>query len=343
MFLFITSDLIFLHNFRVCRNTQFTQVTVRCLRNAAVWGIIEEKKFDWQSNRPHDILPQGRGHAMPELKHTVKDSVFSYIFRQPENIRELYRALHPEDTDIKDEDCRLVTLENVLTSGMLNDLAVLVRNTLIILIEAQSTYSENISLRVFLYLAKTYKQYVKEHEYNLYGTKPVSIPRPELYMVYVGEPRVLPEELCLSTLYGGGEGDVEVKIRVLKDTGKKNIIDQYIRFCEICSDQRRIHGNSETAVKEILRICKEENVLMPFLMLREKEVQDIMVTLFYEEYIARMHERDLLNKGRQEEREKTLRRLITAMGWPLEQAMTFLEIPEPDRPIYRELLKNGNA
>ena len=281
---------------------------------------------------------------MPELKHTVKDSVFSYIFRQPENVLELYRTLHPEDTEIKDEDCRLVTLENVLTNGMLNDLAILVRNTLIILMEAQSTWSENISLRVLLYLAKTYKEYIEEHEYNLYGTKPVSIPRPELYMVYVGEPRELPEELRLSTLYGGGEGDVEVKIRVLKDTGKRTILDQYIRFCEICTEQRKIHGNTEKAVKEILRICKEENILMPFLMLREKEVQDIMVTLFNEEYIARMHDRDLLNqgeqKGRQEGLEKALRNLISATGWTLEQAMALLGIPEPDRPIYREILKN---
>ena len=283
---------------------------------------------------------------MPELKHTVKDSVFSYIFRQPENICELYRTLHPEDTDIKNEDCRLITLENILTNGMINDLAILVRNTLIILMEAQSTWSENISLRVLLYLAKTYKEYVEEHEYNLYGTKPVSIPRPELYMVYVGESRELPDELRLSTLYSG-EGDavdVEVKIRVLKDTGKRTILDQYIRFCEICTEQRKIHGNTEKAVKEILRICKEENILMPFLMLREKEVQDIMVTLFNEEYIARMHDRDLLNqgeqKGRQEGLEKALRNLISATGWTLEQAMALLGIPEPDRPIYREILKN---
>ena len=284
---------------------------------------------------------------MPELKHTVKDSVFSYIFRQPENIRELYCALHPEDTDVKNEDCRLVTLENILTSSMINDLAVLVRNTLIILIEAQSTFSVNISLRIFLYLAKTYKEYVEEHEYNLYSTKPVSIPRPELYMVYVGEPRELPEELRLSTLYGGGEGDVEVKIRVLKDTGRKTIIDQYIRFCEICSEQRRIHGKAEKAIKEILRICKEENVLMPFLMLREKEVQDIMITLFDEEYIAKMYKRDLLSQGREEGRqegcqegiEKSLRHLILTTGWTLEQAMVSLGIPEVDRPIYREILK----
>lgn len=66
-----------------------------------------------------------------------------------------------------------------------------------------------------------------------------------------------------------------------------------------------------------------------------EEVPDITVTLFDEEYIAKMHERDLLNQGKQKGFEKSLRRLITAMNWPLEQAMTFLEIPEMDRPIYR--------
>ena len=80
-----------------------------------------------------------------------------------------------------------------------------------------------------------------------------------------------------------------------------------------------------------------------------------MVTPFDEEYIARMHDRDLLNQGREEglqkgekkgeqkgEKkglEKALRRLISAMGWSLEQAMTFLEIPEMDRPIYREIFE----
>ena len=75
-----------------------------------------------------------------------------------------------------------------------------------------------------------------------------------------------------------------------------------------------------------------------------------MFDIFDEEYIAKAYRRDLLSqgmaagmeKGRQEGLEKSLRRLISAMGWPLEQAMTFLEIPEEDRPIYREILKNEN-
>ena len=244
---------------------------------------------------------------------------------------------------------------NILTSGMVNDLGLLVRNTLIILMEAQSTYSVNITLRLLMYLAKTYKEYVQEHEYNLYNTKPIPIPRPELYMVYVGEPRELPEVLHLSDLYGGGEGDVEVKIHVLKDTGKKTIIDQYIRFCEICDEQRKIYGYTEKAVKEILRICREERILMPFLLAREKEVEDIMVTLFDEEYIAKTYRRDLLSQGREEGRQEgrregrqegiqeglsgALRNLIAATGYSIEKAMTILGIPESDRLTYREILR----
>ncbi len=48
---------------------------------------------------------------MPKMKHTAKDSVFSYIFREPENMRQLYLALHPEDTDITEEECHPITLE----------------------------------------------------------------------------------------------------------------------------------------------------------------------------------------------------------------------------------------
>ena len=32
------------------------------------------------------------------IKHKTKDGVFSRLFSQPENILELYRQLHPEDT-----------------------------------------------------------------------------------------------------------------------------------------------------------------------------------------------------------------------------------------------------
>ena len=236
---------------------------------------------------------------MADMKYTAKDSVFSFIFRQPENTRRLYLALHPEDSDVTEADCKLITLEHILTNGMTNDLGFQVRDKLILLVEAQSKFSLNIVLRMLLYLAATYKEYVEEQKLDLYGSRPVSIPRPELYMVYTGVPRQLPEVLRLSDMYSG-PGGVEVEIQVLRDTGAGTIVDQYIRFCEISNEQRKQYGYTMKAVEETLRICCEENILMPFLASCQREVQDIMVTLFNQERVAEIHEYNLRKEARQE-------------------------------------------
>lgn len=236
---------------------------------------------------------------MADMKYTAKDSVFSFIFRQPENTRRLYLALHPEDSDVTEADCKLITLEHILTNGMTNDLGFQVRDKLILLVEAQSKFSLNIVLRMLLYLAATYKEYVEEQKLDLYGSRPVSIPRPELYMVYTGVPRQLPEVLRLSDMYSG-PGGVEVEIQVLRDTGAGTIVDQYIRFCEISNEQRKQYGYTMKAVEETLRICCEENILMPFLASCQREVQDIMVTLFNQERVAEIHKYNLRKEARQE-------------------------------------------
>ena len=276
---------------------------------------------------------------MADMKYTAKDSVFSFIFRQPENTRRLYLALHPEDVDVTEADCKLVTLEHILTNGMTNDLGFQVRDKLILLVEAQSKFSINIALRMLLYLAATYKEYVEEQKLDLYGSKPVSIPRPELYMVYTGAPRQLPEILRLSDMYDG-PGGAEIKIKVLKDTGAGNIVDQYIRFCKISDEQRKQYGYTMKAVEETLRICCEENILMPFLASRQKEVQDIMVTLFNQERITEIHEYNLVKDAKREGRIETAKSLMDALNLSVEQVLTALKIPKEEHETYRKLLEN---
>ena len=276
---------------------------------------------------------------MADMKYTAKDSVFSFIFRQPENTRRLYLTLHPEDVDVTETDCKLVTLEHILTNGMTNDLGFQVRDKLILLVEAQSKFSVNIALRMLLYLAATYKEYVEEQKLDLYGSKPVSIPRPELYMVYTGAPRQLPEILRLSDMYNG-PGGAEIEIKVLKNTGAGNIVDQYIHFCEISDEQRKQYGYTMKAVEETLRICCEENILMPFLASRQKEVQDIMVTLFNQERVTEIHEYNLVKDARQEGRIETAKSLMNALNLPVDQVLAALKIPKKEHEIYRKLLDN---
>lgn len=236
---------------------------------------------------------------MAEMKRSVKDSVFTYLFKQPEYTRQLYLALHPEDTDVKESDFKLVTLENVLTTGFYNDLGIQVRNRLILLVEAQSTFSVNIALRMLLYLAGTYKEYIEEQKLDLYGSHPVEIPRPELYVVYTGDRKEIPETLRLSDLYQGA-GSAEVEVKVLRDDGTGDILDQYVRFCKIADEQREKYGLTQQAIDETIRICIAENVLAPFLASRQKEVLEIMVTLFDQEKIAEIHDYNVAKAARQE-------------------------------------------
>lgn len=249
---------------------------------------------------------------MPEMKRAVKDSIFTYLFKQPEYTRQLYLTLHPEDTSVTEDDFKLVTLENILTTGLYNDLGIQVRDKLILLAEAQSTFSVNITLRMLMYLAETYKAYTEEQKLDLYSSKQLSIPRPELYVIYTGEKETVPEVLHLSDLYEG-TGSVEVEVKVLRGAGSGSVVDQYVRFCEIIDEQRKLYGYTVKAIEETLRICSEEDILMPFLASRQKEVLDIMVTLFDQEKVMEIHDYNVAMEAMQKAEEKGIRAMVSAM------------------------------
>lgn len=75
-------------------------------------------------------------------------------------------------------------------------------------------------------------------------------------------------------IYDGKEGD---------------IINQYVTFTKIYNEQLKLHGRTREAVLETIRICKDQNILSEYLSGREKEVVDIMMTLFNEEYILKTY------------------------------------------------------
>ena len=97
--------------------------------------------------------------------------------------------------------------------------------------------------------------------------------------------------------------------------------------------------------------CIEEKVLAPFLEARQKEVAEIMVTLFDQEKIMEIHDyhiaeaarREGIQKGRTEGRAEglvdALKSLIQNSGMAAENAMELLGIPETARSQYAEMLK----
>lgn len=108
---------------------------------------------------------------------------------------------------------------------------------------------------------------------------------------------------------------------MLRDDGTGDILDQYVRFCKIADEQREKHGLTQEAIEETFRVCMEENILAPFLASRQKEVQEIMVTLFDQEKIAEIHDYNVeqrgiqkgIQKGRQEGQEDGIRVMVDFM------------------------------
>ena len=223
-------------------------------------------------------------------KYTAKDSVFTSLFREPKYLLQLYQALHPEDLEATEDSIKNVTITNVLLDQYYNDVGFQIGEKLIILVEQQSSWSINIVVRCLLYLAQTYQEYFESTKQNVYGSKKLELPRPELYVIFTGNRKTRPEYLYLSKEFFGGDDSVlDVKVKMIYDGKEGDIINQYVAFTKIYNEQVKLYGRTREAVLETIRICKDQNVLSEYLSSREKEVVDIMMTLFNEEYILKTY------------------------------------------------------
>jgi len=236
-------------------------------------------------------------------KYTVKDSVFTDLFKDKKYTLMLYKALHNEDNDVTEDDIKPITLENVLMANMYNDLGFSVKNKIFILTEAQSTWSVNIIIRMLMYLAETYHNYYIETNQSLYTSKKVDFPKPELYMIYTGERGNKKDVISLTEEFlGGEESSVEVKVKVIFDGQKGDIINQFVEFTRIYNEQVKIHGRTRKAVIETIRICTDRNILKDYLTKREKEVVNIMMSLFDVEYNLKVYGDNIAKESKEEGR-----------------------------------------
>lgn len=227
-------------------------------------------------------------------KRKIRDSVFTNLFQEKKYLLQLYKALHPEDTEVTEDEIADITIKHVLVDADYNDLGFSVGDRLMVLVESQSTWTMNIIIRALMYLMQTYHDYFRRTKQNLYGSKKVKMPKPELYVIFTGERKTIPDTITLSKdFFDGAEIAVDAEIKVLYQENAEDIIGQYIIFCKVYQEQRKCYGNTKEAVTETIRICKDRNVLKEYLESREKEVVDIMMTLFDDEQIYKAFENDI--------------------------------------------------
>ena len=200
------------------------------------------------------------------VKHTVRDSVFEDLFHNKKYLRQLYQVLHPEDDTVTENDFTDVTIRNVLVNELYNDLGCMVRGKLIILCECQSRWTLNIIIRALLYMARSYQLYFQEQGTDLYGTRKVFLPKPELYVIYIGDEQNKPSEISLAEeFFDGSEAAIDVKVKVVCENDSSGIINQYIVFSKVYGEQQKKYGRTRKAILETIKICKDRNILKEYL------------------------------------------------------------------------------
>ncbi len=265
------------------------------------------RKTETQENLVAEMEAKEFSSNQIKAKKTAKDSVFRDLFENPTYLLQLYQVLHPEDREVTEDQISSVTIKNILLDQMYNDLGFIVKQRLLLLVEAQSTWSRNIVIRALLYLANTWQEYIQEKKLNIYGSGGMVLPKPELYVIYTGERKERPEWISLSKeFFPGQECFVDVKVRMLYDGKEGDILNQYVTFTKIYNEQVKQQGRTREAVLKTIRICKDRKILKEYLEGREKEVVDIMMTLFDQEYAVERYgdEREL--KGLAEGKAKGL-------------------------------------
>ena len=218
--------------------------------------------------------------------YTLKDSLFIDLFSDKMRLIQLYKSLIDDDREISQDDIEILTIQNIILRGIYNDLGFRVKDEIIILMEAQTTYTTNIVLRILFYLSETLKNYIIDSSENknlneLYNTKPRIIPKIKLFVVYTGDKMMQDHDLHLKDVMVENDiiSDIDMKVRVLCTGNKSSILGQYILFTQVYSKQKKECKDIETAVKNTIEICMNDEILKEYLDYRKMEVQE-MITAF---------------------------------------------------------------
>ena len=222
-----------------------------------------------------------------DANREYKDSVFTLLFNDEKILAELYGGITGQEIapDIKIE---IKTLKNIFTNGVFNDVAFVMGDKLVVLIEHQSTINKNMPLRMLLYIAEIYNRLSKDKD--LYSQNIFAIPRPEFIVLYNGI-KDMPDKqvLRLSDMFKDvdGAGDIanlELAVTVYNINKGRNpemakrspTLDGYETFIYKVRENEKTMSRKE-AIRRAVVDCINQNILRTFLENHKREVVGMLL------------------------------------------------------------------
>jgi hypothetical protein len=245
-----------------------------------------------------------------------KDSVFTLLFSEKNNLLELYNAI--ENTSYgSDTDVRITTLDDALFMEQINDISFVIDGKLVVLIEHQSTLNPNMPLRMLLYIARTYEKIVDRD--GLYSTKKIPIPKPEFIVLYNGaeecpDRQVLKLSDMFSEPLGESLASLELEVTVYNINKGRNEelakrsekLKGYEIFVSLVKEYLKGGMDRSSAIRRAVLDCIRQDVLKGFFEEHGSEVHNMLLSEWNLDDAKRVWQREAREDGRNEERKELL-------------------------------------
>ena len=176
---------------------------------------------------------------------------------------------------------------------MTNDLGFLVKNAdgqdeFLFLVEAQSTWNDNMPYRFWDYLVEIFRKYTRDHHLDKHGDVHFFLPRPCFYLIYTGSGNK-PDKLSFAEkMFRSGKRDsfdLDFGIHVISSPDSKTVPGQYVGFSKIVSRLRKDCKNYVEFVTKLREECckKEYNLFVDFIDEHRAEMEIDMEQAFRNE------------------------------------------------------------
>ena len=298
-----------------------------------------------------------------------KDSLFVDYFSKDRDWKQhflsLYNALHGTDLQVETTRLERVNLDQVLYMDYYNDIAVMVNDQFIMMIEHQSTINPNMPLRLLEYVTRIYGNMIDSKA--KFSNRLIPLARPEFIVFYTGKENLPPETyLSLSDAFKlnctpNPELTLELKVKVCKIIGKEPSpvihncpdLEQYVRFLKLI-DEAKSDGQPKPLTRAI-RAAVRHNVLKDYLERKGGEVLSILMTEYdyatdiavkqEEAYAIGRNEGILvglqqgLERGAHQTKLETAKSMLN-IGIPLEQVQICTNLP---LDVIQSLMESSNT
>ena len=280
----------------------------------------------------------------------VHDTVFRDYFNDQTRLLSLCNAMLSTAYD-NPADVEINTLEGNFFSNVKNDISCLLHESVVTIIEHQTTINENMPYRCYEYSHGLYQKITSGIRSQFYGSALIKLPRPYFATIYEGKHNEFSHKtMHLSAAFGLGQHPLELKVDVFN---LARLDELPISACRYLRDYRSfiyridhnkhiLHMEPDRAVQEAADYCLANGIMPDYLKQKKSEVFNMLTYEWNETEAHNAWKEEGRKEGREEGREEgrkeeqlnSVRNLMETTKWTAQQAMNAMRLtPEQQREL----------